>query len=249
MHLCRSQRKKLPKGRRARRDEACSMHVARKTQEALVDTGATYNFMSPRVVEWLGLKPTKDKSWFTTVNAEERQTKGVVKNVDLRIGRWIGNVDFNIINMDELRVVLGMDFMEKSSTTLNPYCEVMAVTANKKAVEAKKTPACSSTLDKNGNFRLTYFATTVEAKASKMDRETMSKVAGRREAVQVAAQPPRFRCPRQKKVVQQLPPQAASQVAPLVPQVAAQPSRFRSPWRKMVVQAEASAMVVLTLAW
>ncbi|KAK3016669.1 hypothetical protein RJ639_006764 [Escallonia herrerae] len=33
--------------------------------------------------------------------------------------------DFNIINMDELGVVLGMDFMEKSSATFNPYCGVM----------------------------------------------------------------------------------------------------------------------------
>ncbi|KAK2999224.1 hypothetical protein RJ639_023579 [Escallonia herrerae] len=67
----------------------------------------------------------KDESWFTTVNAEERSTKGVVKNVDLRIDGWRGKADFNIIDMDELGVVLGMDFIKKSSTTLNPYCGVM----------------------------------------------------------------------------------------------------------------------------
>ncbi|KAK3012857.1 hypothetical protein RJ639_008820 [Escallonia herrerae] len=53
------------------------------------------------------------------------QHKGVIKNVDLRICRWTGKKDFNIIDMDEFGVVLGMDFMEKSSTTLNPYCGVM----------------------------------------------------------------------------------------------------------------------------
>ncbi|KAK2998429.1 hypothetical protein RJ639_022930 [Escallonia herrerae] len=51
--------------------------------------------------------------------------KEVIKNVDLRIGRWTGKKDFNIIDMDELGVVLGMDFMENSSATLNPYCVVM----------------------------------------------------------------------------------------------------------------------------
>ncbi|KAK3043559.1 hypothetical protein RJ639_002138 [Escallonia herrerae] len=51
--------------------------------------------------------------------------KGVVKNVDLRIDGWTRKADFNIIDMDELGVVLGMDFMEKSSVTLNPYCGVM----------------------------------------------------------------------------------------------------------------------------
>ncbi|KAK3015833.1 hypothetical protein RJ639_006010 [Escallonia herrerae] len=38
---------------------------------------------------------------------------------------WTGKKDFNIIDMDELGVVLGMDFMKKLSTTLNPYCGVM----------------------------------------------------------------------------------------------------------------------------
>ncbi|KAK3023114.1 hypothetical protein RJ639_042703 [Escallonia herrerae] len=103
-----------------------TVDVAGKTQEVFVDIGAIHNFMSPRVAEWLGLKPTTDGSWFTAMNAEERPTKGVVKNVDLRIGGWTGKADFKIIDMDKLGVVLGMDFMEKSSATLNPYCEVMA---------------------------------------------------------------------------------------------------------------------------
>ncbi|KAK3039516.1 LOW QUALITY PROTEIN: hypothetical protein RJ639_028098 [Escallonia herrerae] len=99
--------------------------VAEKTQEVLVDTRATHNFMSPWVTEWLGLKSNQDESWFTTVNTEERPTKGVVKNVNLRIGRWTGKAEFNIIDMDELGVVLRMDFLEKPSATLNPYCRVM----------------------------------------------------------------------------------------------------------------------------
>ncbi|KAK3004250.1 LOW QUALITY PROTEIN: hypothetical protein RJ639_018985 [Escallonia herrerae] len=99
--------------------------IVRKTQEALVDTGAIHNLISPRVAEWLGLKPTKDGSWFTTVNAKEQPTKGVVKNVDLRISGWTRKANFNIIDMDELGVVLGMDFMEKSSAMLNPYCGMM----------------------------------------------------------------------------------------------------------------------------
>ncbi|KAK3032218.1 hypothetical protein RJ639_036148 [Escallonia herrerae] len=57
--------------------------------------------------------------------------KGVVKNVDLRIGRWTGKKDFNIIDMDELGVVLGMDFMKKLSTALNPYCRVMMMIVGK----------------------------------------------------------------------------------------------------------------------
>ncbi|KAK3011796.1 hypothetical protein RJ639_011784 [Escallonia herrerae] len=85
--------------------------------------------MSPKVAKWLGLKPTKDESWFTTVNTKERLMKGVVRNIDLRIDRWTGKADFNIIDMDELRVVLGMDFMEKSSAMLNRCCGVMMMTS------------------------------------------------------------------------------------------------------------------------
>ncbi|KAK3005230.1 hypothetical protein RJ639_016991 [Escallonia herrerae] len=57
--------------------------------------------------------------------------KEVVKNLDLRIDGWTGKKDFNIINMDELGVVLGMDFMKKSSTALNPYCGVMMMIVGK----------------------------------------------------------------------------------------------------------------------
>ncbi|KAK3012294.1 hypothetical protein RJ639_012842 [Escallonia herrerae] len=57
--------------------------------------------------------------------------KGVIKNVDLRICRWTGKKDFNIIDMDEFGVVLGMDFMKKSSTALNPYCRVMMMIVGK----------------------------------------------------------------------------------------------------------------------
>ncbi|KAK3007263.1 hypothetical protein RJ639_015664 [Escallonia herrerae] len=88
-----------------------TVDVAKKTQEALVDTGATHNFISPRIVEWLGLKSTKDESWITAVDDEEPLTKRV----------RTGKADINIIAMDELGVVLGTDFMEKSSATLNPY--------------------------------------------------------------------------------------------------------------------------------
>ncbi|KAK3012438.1 hypothetical protein RJ639_010361 [Escallonia herrerae] len=110
-------------------------HQGSRKQEALVDTRATHNFMSPWVAECLGLKSTKDGSWFTTMNAEERPTKGVVKNVNLRIGIWIGKADFNIIDMDELGVVLEMDFIKKSSTTLNPYCGVMMMVGKEGQLE------------------------------------------------------------------------------------------------------------------
>ncbi|KAK3014236.1 hypothetical protein RJ639_008169 [Escallonia herrerae] len=49
----------------------------------------------------------------------------VVKNINLRIDGWTRKAHFNIIDMDELGVVLGMDFVEKLSATLNPYCRVM----------------------------------------------------------------------------------------------------------------------------
>ncbi|KAK3040179.1 hypothetical protein RJ639_028429 [Escallonia herrerae] len=57
--------------------------------------------------------------------------KGVIKNVDLRTGGWTWKADFNIIDMDELGVVLGMDFMKKLSTALNPYCRVMMMIVGK----------------------------------------------------------------------------------------------------------------------
>ncbi|KAK3033005.1 hypothetical protein RJ639_037134 [Escallonia herrerae] len=129
---------KAAKGKKIKKRQSlfyAMIDIAEKTQEVLVDTGATHNFMSPRFAEWLGPKPTKDGSCFMVVNAEERPAKGVVKNVDLRIGGWTGKADFNIIDTDKLGVVIEMEFMEKLSTTLNPYCGVMMMAGKEGQLE------------------------------------------------------------------------------------------------------------------
>ncbi|KAK3023270.1 hypothetical protein RJ639_044436 [Escallonia herrerae] len=131
--------KKPPKGKKSKNRYGllyATVDIVGKTQEVLVDTEAIHNFMSPRVAKWLRLKPTKDGSWFTAVNTKERPTKAIVKNADLRIGGWTGKADLNIIGMDELGVVLGMDFMENSSATLNPYCGLMMMAGKDYCVTA-----------------------------------------------------------------------------------------------------------------
>ncbi|KAK3022707.1 hypothetical protein RJ639_046691 [Escallonia herrerae] len=91
------------------------------TLQASVDMGANHSFMSSGVAEKLGLKPSKDRSWFKAVNAKEQ----FIKNVDMRICGLKGKADLNIINLDKHGEMLGMDFMEKSSVMLSSYCGVM----------------------------------------------------------------------------------------------------------------------------
>ncbi|KAK3004791.1 hypothetical protein RJ639_019924 [Escallonia herrerae] len=59
------------------------------------------------------------------IDDEPNGDEGRCRHYKVQVRIEGGKKDFNIIDMDELGVVLGMDFMETSSTTLNPYCVVM----------------------------------------------------------------------------------------------------------------------------
>ncbi|KAI3459096.1 hypothetical protein Pfo_015759 [Paulownia fortunei] len=67
-------------------------YISGKPTKALVDTGATHNFITEEEANRLGLR---------------------LKNVELRLGTWKGQVDFSVAPMDDFKVVLGMDFLRK----------------------------------------------------------------------------------------------------------------------------------------
>ncbi|KAI3471483.1 hypothetical protein Pfo_031268 [Paulownia fortunei] len=70
-------------------------YISRKPTKALVDTGATHNFITKEEANRLGLQWSRGESWLKTVNAKAQPLNGVVRNV-----------------------VLGMDFLRKVTAIL-----------------------------------------------------------------------------------------------------------------------------------
>ncbi|KAL0421144.1 UNVERIFIED_CONTAM: hypothetical protein Slati_3137300 [Sesamum latifolium] len=77
--------------------------------KALVDTGATNNFVSDQVVHELGLDVEPCDSQVKAVNSKAVPVSGVA-NTELRVGSWSGQCDFMTVRLDDFDVILGIDF-------------------------------------------------------------------------------------------------------------------------------------------
>lgn len=94
---------------------------------ALVDSGATHNFVSADEARRLGLKTTKEGGTIKAMNSGVRPISGVARNVTAKIGEWVGTVDLSVIPMDDFKLVLGMEFMDKVKAFLMPFANSLCI--------------------------------------------------------------------------------------------------------------------------
>lgn len=59
-----------------------------RATKALVDTGATHNFVTEGEAKRLGLQVTMGDNWVKSVNATARPLKGMARGVELSVGTW-----------------------------------------------------------------------------------------------------------------------------------------------------------------
>ncbi|CAN1350435.1 hypothetical protein LINPERPRIM_LOCUS42162 [Linum perenne] len=96
--------------------------------KALIDTGANDNFLDVKEARRLGITYDKGKGMLKTVNSEATPIYGVAHKVQMKLGEWRGEVDFQVVDMDDYPTVLGTEFMDgmdviymaRSSTILLP---------------------------------------------------------------------------------------------------------------------------------
>ena len=88
---------------------------------ALVDRGATQNFISMRETTRLGLKLTKDDSKLKAVNSQAQETHGMAKNVAIQMGDWKGTIDFLSVPLDDFDFILDNDFFQLVKVALLPH--------------------------------------------------------------------------------------------------------------------------------
>ncbi|KAL4199179.1 hypothetical protein AMTRI_Chr03g49890 [Amborella trichopoda] len=94
---------------------------------AMVDTGATHNFISGDEAKRLGLHLEKDSSRLKAVNSEAKPLLGVAKAVELKLGGWSGTVNLSAVPMNDFRVILGMDFLRAAKVAPMPYLGVVSI--------------------------------------------------------------------------------------------------------------------------
>nr|GFB35009.1 hypothetical protein [Tanacetum cinerariifolium] len=80
---------------------------------ALVDFGATHNFVAVDEAERLGINATKGSGTIKAVNSPAKPIHGVAKDTRAKIGEWEGTIDLSVVPMDDFKVVLGLEFLDK----------------------------------------------------------------------------------------------------------------------------------------
>ena len=90
-----------------------SASINGKAVRAMLDTGATHNFVSIQEAKKLGLKATNGGGTIKAVNSPAKPIAGIAKAVPVCLGTWNGKLDFSIVPMDDFQVVLGMEFFDQ----------------------------------------------------------------------------------------------------------------------------------------
>ncbi|KAF2298296.1 hypothetical protein GH714_021425 [Hevea brasiliensis] len=89
------------------------MKVGGQEVLALMDTGASNNFLREEEAKRLGIPYEREMGWLKAVNSTPNLVHGVARNVKVRIGDWKGTLDFFVVSMDEYQCVLGVDFVDR----------------------------------------------------------------------------------------------------------------------------------------
>lgn len=85
---------------------------------AMIGTGATDIFMPESKAKELKLALRKGSKSFKTVNSKEIPTIGVVRDMELQLGQWVGKETIKVIPLDDYDLVLGIDFLDRNKAVL-----------------------------------------------------------------------------------------------------------------------------------
>ncbi|KAK3043171.1 hypothetical protein RJ639_001604 [Escallonia herrerae] len=89
-----------------------------KAIRAMVDTGATHNYISSTEVERLGLTLEKGCGRVKAINSAAQPVAGIARSVLIKIGPYEGRTNFSVVIMDDFKLILGLEFLHASDFAL-----------------------------------------------------------------------------------------------------------------------------------
>ncbi|RVW13292.1 hypothetical protein CK203_103430 [Vitis vinifera] len=119
----------------------------------------------------LELQASKEGGWLKAVNSTAKPSHEVARGVTMHIRSWEGKIDFIVAPMDDFKMVLGIDFLQKVKVVPLPFLRSMAILEKEKPCMvptvikgSPKTPMLSAIQVKKGLNRkeVTYLATLKE---------------------------------------------------------------------------------------
>ncbi|XP_050212403.1 uncharacterized protein LOC126663714, partial [Mercurialis annua] len=153
--------------------------------KALVDTGASNNFLQVEEAKKLGITYSGEGGWLKAVNSEPKSIYGVARGVKVCLGEWSGLIDFSVVPMDDYPIVLGIEFMDHVKAVPIPFANTMCILeegntcmvplARETSLKAKQLSAMQ--LSKGvKKAQPTFLATLKEERAEPLAKEQPMKV-------------------------------------------------------------------------
>ncbi|KAK2999261.1 hypothetical protein RJ639_023459 [Escallonia herrerae] len=105
-----------------------------KAIRAMVDTGATHNYISSTEVERLGLTLEKGCGRVKAINSAAQPVTGIARSVLIKIGPYEGRTNFSVVIMDDFKLILGLEFLRDTKTTVMPCTNSLVMLGNKPCV-------------------------------------------------------------------------------------------------------------------
>ena len=150
--------------------------------QAMLDTGATNNFVAQREADRLGLNLLESTSKIKAVNSGAMPVRGVAETT-LNVGSWQGKCSLMVVPLDDFDLILGVEFFVKAKAMVMPYlrgiligdeeypCFVQACggTQDLKQGRDKGTVISAKQVDKGlRKGQMTYMAALVQIKPDVM---------------------------------------------------------------------------------
>ncbi|KAI9178183.1 hypothetical protein LWI28_023646 [Acer negundo] len=95
------------------------VHVNGRKMRAMLDTGATNNFLSQGEMDRLGLSVTNNISRVKAVNSTAKPITGVAE-ATLKISSWQGTISMMVVPLDDFDLILGIEFFRKAKAIPMP---------------------------------------------------------------------------------------------------------------------------------
>ncbi|KAK2978565.1 hypothetical protein RJ640_006684 [Escallonia rubra] len=105
-----------------------------KAIRAMVDTRATHNYISSTEVERLGLTLEKRCGRVKAINSAAQPVAGIARSVLIKIGPYEGRTNFSVVIMDDFKLILGLEFLRDTKTTVMPCTNSLAMLGSKPCV-------------------------------------------------------------------------------------------------------------------
>ncbi|KAK3022113.1 hypothetical protein RJ639_046303 [Escallonia herrerae] len=105
-----------------------------KAIRAMVDTRATHNYISSIEVERLGLTLEKGCERVKAINSAAQPVAGIASSILIKIGPYERRTNFSVVIMDDFKLILGLEFLRDTKTTMMPCTNSLAMLGSKPCV-------------------------------------------------------------------------------------------------------------------